>query len=102
MDQKLCYRALFLRAKLTSECKNSTSLNEFKTKIINWKGGKICPCRLCKDYLPDMDASDMKEAWNFSYSYKNFAETDIKNKNFALCYIHNFSDLYRNSHREVF
>ena len=30
-----CYRALFLRAELPSECKNSTSPSEFKTKVKN-------------------------------------------------------------------
>ena len=45
------YRASFLWANLPPECKNSTSLNEFKTKIKNWKGDEICPCRLCKVYL---------------------------------------------------
>ena len=88
MDYKLYYRAPFLWAKLPSECKNSTSLSEFKTKINNWKGGKICPCRLCKDYLPDMDASDMIEVQNFPYSFKNFAQINIKNKNFTPFFFH--------------
>ena len=83
MDQKLCYRALFLRAKLPSESKNSTSLSEFKTKVKNQKVGKIFACRLCKDYLPDMDASDMMEVWNFPYSYKNFAQISDKNNDFT-------------------
>ena len=83
MNQKLYYRAPFLRAKLPSEFKNSTSLSEFKTKINNWKGGKICPCRLNKDYLPDVDASDMTEVQNSPYSFKNFAQINIKNKNFT-------------------
>ena len=46
--ETMSYRALFLLAKLPSEYKNSTSLSEFKTKIKNWKGDEICPCRLCK------------------------------------------------------
>ena len=87
MDQKLSYRAPFLRAKFPSECKNSTSLSEFKTKVINWKGWEIFPCSVCKDYLPDMDASDMIEAWNFSDFYENFAQIDIKNKNFTPFYM---------------
>ena len=44
----------FYPVKLPSEYKKSTSLSEFKTKIKNWKDDKICPCRLCKDYLPNM------------------------------------------------
>ena len=34
--ETVSYRALFLWAKLPSECKSSTSLGEFKTKIKNW------------------------------------------------------------------
>ena len=83
MDQKPCYRALFLQAKLPSECKNSTSLSEFKAKVTNQKGGEIFPCRLCKDYQPDMDACDMMEVWNFPYSYKNFAQMNNKNNDFT-------------------
>ena len=49
--ETVSYRALFLWAKLPSEYRNSTSLSEFKTKIKNWKGDEICPCRLCKVYL---------------------------------------------------
>ena len=83
MDQKLCYRALFLRAKLPFEWKNSTSLSEFKTKVKTQKGGEIFSYRLCKDYLLDMHASDMMEVWNFSYSYKNFAYINNKNNDFT-------------------
>ena len=108
MDQKLYYRAPFLRAKLPSECKNSTTLNELKTKINNWKGGKICPCRLCNDCLPDMDASDMIEVQNVSYSLKHFAQINIKNKNFTPFFMSysslksNVSGLYRSSNLGVF
>ena len=52
--ETVSYRAPFLWAKLPSEYKNSTSLSEFKTKIKNWKGDEICPCRLCKVYLPNI------------------------------------------------
>ena len=48
------YSAPFLRTKLPSEYKNSTSLSEFKTKIKNCKGDKICPCRFCKVYLSNI------------------------------------------------
>ena len=46
------YRTRFLLAKLLYEYKKLTSLSEFKTNIKNWKGGEICPCRLCEYYLP--------------------------------------------------
>ena len=52
--ETVSYRAPFLWAKLPSEYKNSTSLSEFKTKIKNWKGDEICPCRLCKVYLSNI------------------------------------------------
>ena len=74
MDQKLCYRALF-----PSECKNSTSLSEFKTKVKNQKDAEIFSRRLCKNCLLYMDASDMMEVWNVLYSYKNFAQINNKN-----------------------
>ena len=45
------YRAPFLWTKLPSGYENSTSLSEFKTKIKNWKGDGIYPCRLCKVYV---------------------------------------------------
>ena len=83
IDYKLCYRALFLLAKLPSECKNSTPLREFKTRVKNQKGGEIFPFSLCKDYLPYMDASDMMEVWNFPYSYKNFAQINNSNNDFT-------------------
>ena len=52
--ETVSYRAPFFWAKLPSEYKNSTSLSEFKTKIKNWKGDEIWPCRLCKVYLPNI------------------------------------------------
>ena len=52
--ETVSYRVQFLWAKLSSEYKNSTSLSEFKTKIKNWKDDEICPCRLCKVYLPNI------------------------------------------------
>ena len=52
--ETVSYGAPFLWAKLPSAHKNSTSLSKFKTKINNWKGDEICPCRLCKVYLPDI------------------------------------------------
>ena len=47
------YRTVFW-AELSSEYKNSASLSEFKTKIKKWNGVGICPCRLCKDYQPNI------------------------------------------------
>ena len=73
------YGAPFLSGKLPSEYKKSTFLREFKTKIKNWKDGEICPCRLCKDYLPNL-ISDTIEAWKFPYSYKNFTHIEINIK----------------------
>ena len=35
---------------MASELKKSTSLNEFRSKIKNWKP-ENCPCNLCKIYL---------------------------------------------------
>ena len=35
---------------MTSELKESTSLNEFRWKIKAWKPGN-CPCKICKIYL---------------------------------------------------
>ena len=52
--ETVSYRTQFLWTKLPSEHKNSTSLSGFKTKIKNWKGDEICPCRLCKVYLPNI------------------------------------------------
>ena len=52
--ETVSYRAPLLWAKLPSEYKNSTSLSAFKTKVKNWKGDEICPCRLCKVYLPNI------------------------------------------------
>ena len=52
--ETVSYRAPFLWAKLPSEYKNTTSFSEFKTKTENWKGNEICPCRLCKAYLPNI------------------------------------------------
>ena len=50
----MSYRAPFLWAKLPSEYKTLTSLGECETKMNNWKGCEIWPCRLCKDYLPNI------------------------------------------------
>ena len=35
---------------MSNELKESTSLNEFKSKIKTWKP-ENCPCKLCKIYL---------------------------------------------------
>ena len=35
---------------MSNELKDSTSLNEFKSKIKTWKP-ENCPCKLCKIYL---------------------------------------------------
>ena len=43
-----------------NELKESTSLNEFKSKIKTWKP-ENCPCKLCKIYLQgtgDLQVSD--------------------------------------------
>ena len=52
--ETVSYRVPFLWANFPSEYKDSTSLSQFKTKIKNWKGDEICPCRLCKVYLPNI------------------------------------------------
>ena len=58
----MSYRAPFLCAKLPSEYKDSTSLNEFKTKIKSWKVDEICPCRLCKVYLQNIGHVSMESS----------------------------------------
>ena len=63
-NYKLCYRALFFELNFHLNVKTQ----HLKTKVKNQKGGEIFPCRLCKDYLPDMDVSDIMEVWNFPYS----------------------------------
>ena len=45
--ETICYRALFLWVNLPTEYKLANSLNIFKKKAKNWKGGNF-PCRLCK------------------------------------------------------
>ena len=63
------HRAPFLSAKLPSEYKKSTYLSEFKTKIKNWKGDEICPCRLCKAHLPYKGYSVIKKFTLFYTKY---------------------------------
>ena len=47
--ETICYRAPFLWANLPPEYKLANSLNIFKRKRKNWKGGNCpCRCRLCK------------------------------------------------------
>ena len=38
---------------LPEEIKSATTLVSFKQKIQNWKGLN-CPCRLCKDFYPNL------------------------------------------------
>ena len=59
------------------------NVSEFKTKVKSQKGGEIFPCRLCKDYLSDMDTYDMMKVWSSPYSYKNLAQINNKNNDFA-------------------
>ena len=51
--ETVSYRAPFLWAKLPSEYKNSQHLST-NLEIKNRKDHEICPCRLCKDYLPNI------------------------------------------------
>ena len=85
----MSYRAPFFWAKLPFEYKNSTSLSHFKTKIKNWKGDQICPCRLCKVYLPNTEyMSDITEAWKVPCSYKNLTQVNNnKKKIYATLYM---------------
>ena len=39
---------------MPSEYKSSSSLSEFEIKIKKWNGVRIFPCRLCKDYQPNI------------------------------------------------
>ena len=38
---------------LPNKFKNSNTLDQFKTKIKDWRC-EDCPCRLCKKYIPEL------------------------------------------------
>ena len=38
---------------LPEEMKSTTTLDSFTEKIQNWEG-LVCPCRLCKDFYPNL------------------------------------------------
>ena len=77
--ETVSYKAPLLWATLPSEYKNSTSLNKFKTKIKNWRGDEICPCRLCKVYLPNMGYVWYDRSMESFYILKNFTQIIINN-----------------------
>ena len=52
--ESVSYRVPFSRAKLPSDYRNSKLLSKFTARIKNWEGSKICPCKLCKDYLENV------------------------------------------------
>ena len=49
----LTYRVPAIQTKLSPKYVHVTSLDEFKPKIKSWKC-EICPCRLCKNYKPNL------------------------------------------------
>ena len=53
-NRTAAYRETFLWANLQSEYKNVKSLEEFKSKIKTWKCD-FCPCRLCKNYIQNLE-----------------------------------------------
>ena len=42
------------------EIRNSTSIEKFKLKIKKWKPIN-CPCRLCKDYIPNLGFVEIRD-----------------------------------------
>ena len=51
--ETLTYSAPAIWAKLPAKYVHETPLDEFKSKIKSWKC-EICPCRLCKNYQPNL------------------------------------------------
>ena len=45
---------------IPEELKNITSLNMFKKEIRRWKP-KICPCRICRNYVHNLGFADLFE-----------------------------------------
>ena len=51
--ETLTYSAPAIWAKLPTKYMHETPLDEFKSKIKSWEC-EICPCRLCKNYQPNL------------------------------------------------
>ena len=79
--ETVSHKAPLLWATFPSEYKNSTTLSKFKTKMKNWRGDEICPCRLCKVYLPNMGYIWYDRNMESFCILKNFTQININNNN---------------------